>query len=148
MVLLSDPSRPVLAAVVEVQLRRAEDKRWVWPEYLTALRRRLRCPTVLLVVCLDRATAQWAGVPIELGDGASRVVARVLGPDAIPVLLDPVQAAGAPELAVLSTLVHVGEHGPFEVLDGRAPLITFASSRRSNTLDLCWPHCPIWPGGT
>ncbi|MBA3742320.1 hypothetical protein [Sporichthya sp.] len=57
LVLLGDPVRPAMAIIVEVQLRRDEDKHWVWPEYLTAVRRRLRCPTVLLVVCTDRATA-------------------------------------------------------------------------------------------
>ncbi|MGH3793095.1 MAG: hypothetical protein ACRDQ9_20295 [Pseudonocardiaceae bacterium] len=52
-VTLSVGDEPVLAIVIEVQLRRDPDKRWTWPIYLTTLRGRLRCPAVLVVVCLD-----------------------------------------------------------------------------------------------
>lgn len=117
-VLLGEPA--VLAVVVEVQLHLREEKRWVWPEYLTAVRLRERCPAVLLVLCLEEAVERWAARPIELGDGVSVVVPQVLGPAAIPVLTDPVAAAAVPELAVLSALAHVHEDGPFEVLDAAA----------------------------
>lgn len=116
-VLLGDPAEPVLAIVVEVQRRPEANKPWVWPEYLTAVRRRSRCPAVLLVVCTNAATAEWAARPIGLGDGVSRVVPQVLGPAAIPVLTDPAAAAATPELAVLSALTHVRDDGPFQVLD-------------------------------
>jgi hypothetical protein len=49
----------VTAVVVEVQLRRDKNKHWTWPVYLASLRARYRCPTILLVVCLDRRTAEW-----------------------------------------------------------------------------------------
>ncbi len=116
-VLAEDHTGPVFAVIVEVQLRPDEDKTWVWPEYLTAVRRDLRCPVALLVVCVDAATARWAAEPIDLGDGVSRIGPMVLGPAAIPVLDDPVAASTAPELAVLSALAHVREDGPFNVLD-------------------------------
>lgn len=119
-VLLGDPIGPELAVIVEVQLRRDEDKAWVWPEYLCAVRRQVRCPTVLLVVCTDRVTARWAAAPISLDGAGSRVVPSVLGPEVIPVLTDPVAAGAVPELAVLSALTHVGDEGPFEVLDALA----------------------------
>lgn len=116
-VVLRDGSRAVFAVVVEVQLRRNEDKRWTWPEYVVGVRRRLRCPTVLLVVCADAETARWAGGSIELGGRGSRLVPVVVGPDLLPVLTDPEQAARTPELAVLSALAHVRDDGPFEVLE-------------------------------
>ena len=41
---------PRFAIVVEVQLSPDEEKRYTWPVYITHMRARLRCPTVLLVV--------------------------------------------------------------------------------------------------
>lgn len=41
----------------------------------------------------------------------------MLGPQLVPVLIDPVEAARTPELAVLAALTHVGDHGPFAVLE-------------------------------
>jgi hypothetical protein len=48
----------VLGVVVEVQLARDHDKRWIWPFYLASLRARLRCPCWLLVVAHDEAMAR------------------------------------------------------------------------------------------
>jgi hypothetical protein len=59
--------KPVLAVIVEAQLSRDNGKRRSWPVYLTTLHARPRCPTMLLVVCADTATAGWCGRPIELG---------------------------------------------------------------------------------
>ena len=50
---------PVLAVVVEVQRRPDQGKRWSWPVYVTTLRARMKCPTILLVVCADDAAAAW-----------------------------------------------------------------------------------------
>lgn len=108
-VTLLDPKAPVLAVVVEVQLRRDGGKRWTWPVYLATLRARLRCPTVLLVICPDTATAAWCGAPIDLGHPGWTLTPLVLGPDRVPVVTDAEQARDAPELAVLSALTH-GAH--------------------------------------
>ncbi|MGQ0779348.1 MAG: hypothetical protein ACT4NY_33865, partial [Pseudonocardiales bacterium] len=107
-VLLSAAGRPVLAVVVEVQLGRDGDKRWSWPVYLATLRARLRCPAVLLVVCVDAATASWCASPIELGHPGLRLVPLVLGPDRVPVVTEVADAVRAPELAVLSAMAHGG----------------------------------------
>lgn len=97
---------PVLAVVLEVQRDRDLDKRWSWPVYVTTLRARLRCPTVLMVVCIDAAIASWCAVPIELGNPGTRMVPLVLGPDRVPVVTDVEQASRVPELAVLSAVAH------------------------------------------
>lgn len=124
-ILLGEPARPALALLVEVQLRADPDKTWVWPHYLATVRLQLRCPTVLMVLCLSRRTARWAATPIHFDDsGVSRVVPVVLGPDAIPVVLDP--ATTTPELAVLSALAHVRDDGPLEVLDVLATALSHA----------------------
>jgi hypothetical protein len=93
-----------LAIVVEVQLRPDPQKRWTWPLYLASLAVRHRCPVKLLVVTLDRTTAEWASRPLELGDLVVRP--GVLGPEQIPVVTDLAAARASPELTVLSALAH------------------------------------------
>jgi hypothetical protein len=107
-VVLASGQVPVLAVIVEVQLNRDAEKRWTWPIYLAGVRRRLRCPAVLLVVCLDPAVARWCATPIALGPGAT-VTPLVLGPQLVPVVTEPADAARAPELAVLSAIAHGGD---------------------------------------
>jgi hypothetical protein len=97
---------PVLAIVVEVQLTRKPRKRFTWPVYLAALRARLRCPAVLLVVAPRPAIARWAARPIELGHPGWVLRPMVVGPAAVPEIVDPVRAAQTPELAVLSAIAH------------------------------------------
>jgi hypothetical protein len=108
-VVLVTADRPVLAVVVEVQLGRDHGKRWSWPVYLTTLRARLRCPAVLLVVCVDNATASWCATPIDLGHPGWTLSPLVLRPDRIPPVTDEAEAASAPEMAVLSAMAH-GTH--------------------------------------
>jgi hypothetical protein len=113
LVVLLWEGKPVLAIVVEVQLSRDEDKRASWPLYLTSLRSRVACPTVLLVVAPDAAVARWCAQPIELGHPGFRLQPLVAGPDAIPVVSDPEVAGREPELAVLSAMAHGREEvGP------------------------------------
>lgn len=112
---LTDAQQPVLAVVLEVQLARDADKRWSWPVYVTTLRARLRCPTLLLVLCVDAATAAWAEAPIELGNPGARIPPLVLGPQSVPVVSDVGAATDAPELAVLSAMAHGAERA--DVLD-------------------------------
>ncbi len=108
-VVLTEADKPVLAVVVEAQLGRDQDKQWTWPVYLITLRARLRCPTVLLVVCVEATTATWCATPIELGHPGWVLSPLVLGPDRVPLVTDADQASRAPELAALSAMAH-GSH--------------------------------------
>jgi hypothetical protein len=96
---------PVCGLIVEVQLGVDARKRFVWPAYVANLRARWRCPVCLLVVCADAAVARWAAKPVQLGC-MNMFVPRILSPDAVPEVLDPVDAALDPELAVLSAMAH------------------------------------------
>ena len=116
-VVLTAAEQQVLAVVVEVQLWPDGDKRWSWPVYLTTLRHRLRCPTVLLVVCVNAAMTAWCATPIELGHPGARIVPLVLGPDRVPLVTDMEQAARVPELAVLSAMAHGADPDRSKVLD-------------------------------
>jgi hypothetical protein len=105
-VLLVD-GNPVLGVIVEAQLSRDDRKRFTWPAYVAVLRARHECPVELLVLTPDSTVAAWASAPINLDLAAGSVVRpRVLGPDAIPIVTDPAQAAREPELAVLSAMTH------------------------------------------
>ena len=95
-----------LALIVEVQLDRNQDKRWSWPTYVAGVRAKLRCPTALLVVTPYRGVAKWASEEISLGLTGDRVTPIVLGPEAIPSVVDIDVAKGNPELALLSLVAH------------------------------------------
>lgn len=115
-VVLSARAGPALAVVVEVQLTRDPGKRWSWPVYLPTLRARLRCPTVLLVLCADDKVADWCGTPIEVGHPGYALRPLVIGPHGIPLVDDPDRASRNPELAVLSAMAHGGEPDGEKVL--------------------------------
>jgi hypothetical protein len=105
-VVLTDGRDPVLAVVVEAQLRRDPGKHWTWPVYLANLRARLRCPALLLVICADDRTARWSATPIETGHPGWALSPLVLGPSRVPVVTDPGLATRSPKLAVLSAIAH------------------------------------------
>ncbi|MFF3222271.1 hypothetical protein ACFYV7_05700 [Nocardia suismassiliense] len=104
-VVLANGTTPAIAVVVEVQLQPDKDKSWCWPVYLTTLRARLKCPTVLLVLCPDKRTATYCRRPITV---APEFTLRplVLSPNDIPVVTDSETAGANPELAVLSAVAH------------------------------------------
>lgn len=116
-VVLSGAGAVVAAVVVEVQLARDRGKWWSWPQYVVSLRARLRCPPVLLVVCVDAVVAAWSATPIELGNPGARIPPSVLGPGLIPVVAKAGEAARSPELVVLSAMAHGGDPARSAVLD-------------------------------
>jgi hypothetical protein len=63
------------------------------------------CPACVLVVTPDAGVARWAAAPIDIGPGA-RLQPIVLGPSAVPIVVDADAARQEPELAVLSALAH------------------------------------------
>ena len=65
--MLNVGDKPVLGVVVEVQLGSDEGKHWTWPVYLATLRARLRCPALLLVLCVNAGVARWSARPIAMG---------------------------------------------------------------------------------
>ncbi|MGW6728386.1 hypothetical protein ACWF9G_21005 [Nocardia sp. NPDC055029] len=96
----------VLGICVEVQLSEKPHKQWSWPVYLTTLRARLRCPVVLLVVVPNTSVATWAAKPIDIGHPGFALRPLIVGPDRMPIVTDPLEAASSPERAVLSAMAH------------------------------------------
>jgi hypothetical protein len=119
----------VCGIVVEVQLSAKEPKRFAWLAYVVNLHARLKCPVHLLIVTADDAVARWASQPIEIG-GRNRFTPLVLGPSAIPEIVDDVVARANPELAVLSTMAH-GRDSDAD----KCARIALAARRASEPLD-------------
>jgi hypothetical protein len=109
--------KPVFAVVVEVQLGEDEEKWFSWPYYVTKLRVRLRCPVMLLVVCMDADITRWCAAGIDTGHPGWVLRPLVYGPDRVPVVTDADQVAGVPELAVLSAMAHGSNPEYAKILD-------------------------------
>ncbi|MFI9308339.1 hypothetical protein [Streptomyces triculaminicus] len=105
-----------LVLAIEAQGRRDPDKAVSWAYYLSFLKAKYGCPALLLVVCQDKATADWAAGPFRLGpEGWTSLSVHplVLGPDNVPVITDPERAARHLALATFSAMTHGrGEEGP------------------------------------
>jgi hypothetical protein len=89
-----------------VQLRPDRRKHLSWPAYLATARARLGCPAMLLVICPESRVAAWARQSISLGHPGLVLTPLVLGPEEVPVLTAPEANTAAPELAVVSAVVH------------------------------------------
>ncbi|WP_437536170.1 hypothetical protein WME79_15885 [Sorangium sp. So ce726] len=95
-----------LAIVLEVQRDVDPDKKFSWPTYVTVVRAKKRCGTVVLVIAPDAGVAAWAAENIDLGLGLGHVEPLVLGPAVVPEITDPADAEKDTELAVLSAVAH------------------------------------------
>ncbi|AUX47341.1 hypothetical protein SOCE26_088600 [Sorangium cellulosum] len=96
----------VLAIVIEVQRDEDPDKKFSWPVYVTVVRARKRCGTVVLVVAPGADVAAWAAENIDVGLGSGYIRPLVLGPAVVPEISDPAAAEQETELAVLSAVAH------------------------------------------
>lgn len=94
---------------IEAQMRRDYDKAVSWAYYLSYLKAKYDCPAVLLVVCQDKTTADWAAGPFRLGLEAwpaLTVRPLVVGPGNVPVILDRAEAEANLAMAVFSAMAH------------------------------------------
>ncbi len=119
--LRDDEDEMVLSIILEAQRGEDQIKKYSWVSYLAGERSRKKCPVVLLVVTADPKVEAWAAEKIDLGLGLSHVQPLVLGPAAVPEVLDVELAQQEPELAVLSAMVH-GE-GPNALLVAQMGLV-------------------------
>lgn len=115
---------------VEAQGRRDPDKLNSWTYYLAHLYAKYELPPVLLVVCQDKATASWAAEPIRIGPPAHTsitVFPLVLGPDNLPAITDPEEAAQDIPLSVFSALTHAKDPALPVILDALATALANSS---------------------
>jgi hypothetical protein len=106
LVILLLKEAPVMGIIVEVQLKRDDDKGYAWPAYVFNLRSRLRCPAWVLVIAPDESVGRWALRAIDGVGNSCRFAPWVLGLSGVPEITDEERALHDPELAVLSAMAH------------------------------------------
>ncbi|MDQ0992879.1 hypothetical protein [Streptomyces sp. V3I7] len=103
-----DGEEPMLLAV-EAQNAKDSNKPASWAYYLSFFYAKYKTAPLLLVVCQDKATAEWAAQPVPIGPRgwASLVVhPLVAGPHNMPVITDPDEARADLALTTLSAITH------------------------------------------
>ncbi|MER6557310.1 hypothetical protein ABT300_05995 [Streptomyces sp. NPDC001027] len=99
---------PMLLAV-EAQSAKDKNKTASWAYYVSFLYAKYKTPPVLLVVCQDRITAEWAAQPVLIGPqwwASLTVRPLVAGPHNMPLITDPDEARADLALAALSVITH------------------------------------------
>lgn len=94
---------------IEAQGKKDPRKTASWPYYVSYLHNRYGLPVLLLVVCQDRATAEWAARPIAIGVRQWQTLALnplVAGPHNMPVITDVAEARKDLALATLAAITH------------------------------------------
>ncbi len=118
-----------LILAIEAQGRRDEKKPSSWGYYLSYLSAKYDCPTLLLVVCQDKTTAEWAAGPFHHGWGgwtALTVRPLALGPGNIPLITDSDQAAEHLAFAAFSAITHGRHPNSADILEALAKALATA----------------------
>ncbi|MFH8800094.1 hypothetical protein ACH4F6_10935 [Streptomyces sp. NPDC017936] len=108
-----DGDAPLLLAV-EAQNARDPKKPASWAYYLSYLYTKYKTPPLLLVVCQDRTTAEWAARTVRIGPerwAALTLRPLVAGPHNMPRITDPDEARADLALAALSAITHAKDSG-------------------------------------
>ncbi|WP_155129160.1 hypothetical protein [[Actinomadura] parvosata] len=92
--------------IVELQHTVSEEDRQSWARRSAALWLLLRRPVLVLVLAPDAGICDWAAQPVVTSLPGYVLHPLVIGPDQVPPISDPAQAAECLELAVLSVLSH------------------------------------------
>ncbi|GAA3157734.1 hypothetical protein GCM10010486_24750 [Nonomuraea roseoviolacea subsp. carminata] len=107
-IVLGPPQAPAHAIIVEIQQDKSKNPRQL-ARYAAALWLLLGCDVTVLVVCPDRGVAAHYAAPVESGLTGYRLQAQVLGPDGIPAIIDPQEAAANLWLSAIAVMVHGGD---------------------------------------
>ncbi len=94
--------------LVEAQTRIETKKETSWPYYVAYLRDRYKLEVVLLVLCVDTATAAWAARPLHTGVGRPTqvTVPHVLGPANVPRVSRMQDASADLDFAAFCLWIH------------------------------------------
>ncbi|OII64484.1 MULTISPECIES: hypothetical protein [unclassified Streptomyces] len=97
---------------VEAQGKKDATKAASWAYYVSYLCNKHGLPPLLLVVCQDRATAEWAAQPVRIGPDwwpTLTLQPLVVGPHNLPAITDPVEAQKDLAFAALSAITHASD---------------------------------------
>jgi hypothetical protein len=95
--------------IVEAQGKKDLAKHSSWAYYVSYLYAKYDLPPLLLVVCQDSGTARWAQAPFNVGPpewDTLTVRPLVLGPNNMPIILDPATAADDIPMAAFAAITH------------------------------------------
>ncbi|CAM5653324.1 hypothetical protein SGRIM128S_09723 [Streptomyces griseomycini] len=109
-----------------------------WAYYLSYVYAKYRVPPVLLVVCADRGTAAWAARQVDIGPRqwpSLTLRPLVLGPDDLPVIDSPAEAARDIPLTVLSAALHRRDPDAGAILNALAKALKGLSADDGDTAD-------------
>ncbi|WP_240135358.1 hypothetical protein [Streptomyces sp. MUM 178J] len=98
-----------LLLAIEAQGKKDPAKPASWAYYVTYLYAKHQLPPLLLVVCQDRATAEWAERPVLIGPAQWATLTLrplVAGPHNMPVITKEAEARKDLALATLAAITH------------------------------------------
>ena len=124
--------------IFEAQRKPEPEKLTRWPQYITSLYDRHEVPVILVVICHDRATAQWASRPIVIETefwAGCEVRPLVLGPDNVPLPEGPIGEADL-GLAVLGAIAHGSDRRVTGILEPLAAALYKADEATREKLSL------------
>ncbi|MEV6593206.1 hypothetical protein [Streptomyces acidicola] len=104
----TEDDEPFLLAV-EAQGKKDPNKLASWAYYASYLLNKYRLQPLLLVVCQDRATAEWAAREVNFGPRQWPLLTlrpMVAGPHNMPVITNPAEVRKDLALATLSAITH------------------------------------------
>ncbi len=107
-----------------------------WAYYLAHVYAKYGVPPVLLVVCADRRTAAWAAQQVDIGPRqwpSLTLRPLVLGPDDVPVIASPDEAARDIPLTVLSAALHRRDPDADAILNALAKALKGLSADDEST---------------
>lgn len=111
----SSTARPRRAIVHEVQRNAGAVEldriSYSWPEYVTSIRRRFRCPTTIMAFCPNRTVARRVRAPMKTGHPGFDLTVLAYTPHDLKPIVDPDQARECPEWVILSSPAHAHEEG-------------------------------------
>ncbi|WP_175408790.1 hypothetical protein [Streptomyces sp. TRM64462] len=105
---------------VEAQGKKDPGKPRTWAYYVSYLYEKYGLPPVLLVVCQDRATAEWAERPTHFGPANWATLTLrplVVGPHNMPVITSADEAQKDLAFATLSAITHASNPAVSAILD-------------------------------
>ncbi|MDJ1133882.1 hypothetical protein [Streptomyces iconiensis] len=118
----ADGGTPTLLAI-EAQSEPSPKKAASWAYYTSHLHAKHNCTVLLVVVCHDKATVEWAAGPHRLGSAdwtILTVTPLVLGPGNVPLILDADEAAKDLPMATFAAMTHGKSPDAPAILDALA----------------------------
>jgi hypothetical protein len=107
----------VAVAIVEVQSQPDHRKRASWNVYAASAHLEHGCLTVLIVVTTSRSVERWAATLPSITYPGTGIVPIVIGPSALPRIVDAAAARAQPWLAILGILAHARRPDATELVE-------------------------------